>query len=229
MTPAKTYFDGKRSSSLSYLFKADRAADIRIDVITAKGGEVVDSIVKRHQKPFSNYTASWDGLLENGRIAPNGDYRFKVSQLSGGGGAGAKFSFYDHIFPLRGKHKYGDGLGVRPWSRRPGRLREVRNQDRRRPWRASSSRRLSVRGRLLRSHRRCQERATTTSTPTCSEPAARPRAHASAPGQVIGFESDTGRASGCHMHFELWSSPGWYEGGHVLNPTKPLKAWDKYS
>ncbi len=48
-------------------------------------------------------------------------------------------------------------------------------------------------------------------------------------GEVIGYESDTGRASGCHLHFELWSSPGWYEGGHVLNPTKPLKKWDKYS
>ena len=48
-------------------------------------------------------------------------------------------------------------------------------------------------------------------------------------GDVIGYESDTGDAQGCHLHFELWSAPGWYEGGHVLNPTRPLKKWDKYS
>ncbi len=48
-------------------------------------------------------------------------------------------------------------------------------------------------------------------------------------GEVIGHESDTGDAQGCHLHFELWSAPGWYEGGHVLNPTRPLKKWDKWS
>ena len=111
MTPAKTFFDGERASSLSYLFKADGPADIRIDVVSKDTGEVIDSVVKRNQKPFANYTAGWDGLLESGGIAGDGDYRFRVSQLSGGAGASAKFSFYDHIFPLRGKHSYGDGLG----------------------------------------------------------------------------------------------------------------------
>jgi len=27
----------------------------------------------------------------------------------------------------------------------------------------------------------------------------------------------------------MWSAPGWYEGGHVLSPTKPLKRWDRWS
>ena len=48
-------------------------------------------------------------------------------------------------------------------------------------------------------------------------------------GEMIGRESDTGDAQGCHLHFEIWSAPGWYEGGHVLNPTRPLKKWDKWS
>ncbi len=48
-------------------------------------------------------------------------------------------------------------------------------------------------------------------------------------GERIGFVSDTGNASGCHLHFEIWSAPGWYQGGHFTNPTDDLKAWDKYS
>ena len=48
-------------------------------------------------------------------------------------------------------------------------------------------------------------------------------------GQQIGQVGDTGRASGCHLHFEAWSAPGWYTGGSVLDPTPLLKAWDAYS
>jgi murein DD-endopeptidase MepM/ murein hydrolase activator NlpD len=48
-------------------------------------------------------------------------------------------------------------------------------------------------------------------------------------GERIGFNDDTGNASGCHVHFEMWSAPGWYEGGKVLNPTKRLKRWDRWS
>jgi murein DD-endopeptidase MepM/ murein hydrolase activator NlpD len=40
-------------------------------------------------------------------------------------------------------------------------------------------------------------------------------------GERIGTVGQTGRASTCHLHFEQWTAPGWYEGGHPVDP-RPL-------
>jgi murein DD-endopeptidase MepM/ murein hydrolase activator NlpD len=45
-------------------------------------------------------------------------------------------------------------------------------------------------------------------------------------GQRIGTVGDSGNARGCHLHFELWSAPGYYEGGHPFDPLPALKAWE---
>ena len=45
-------------------------------------------------------------------------------------------------------------------------------------------------------------------------------------GQRIGEVGDTGAASACHLHFELWTAPGWYAGGEAVDPLAFLKALD---
>lgn len=48
-------------------------------------------------------------------------------------------------------------------------------------------------------------------------------------GQPIGIVGDTGVASACHLHFEIWTAPGWYAGGQPIDPLPTLEGWDKRS
>jgi murein DD-endopeptidase MepM/ murein hydrolase activator NlpD len=47
-------------------------------------------------------------------------------------------------------------------------------------------------------------------------------------GQTIATVGETGNASTCHLHFELWSGK-WYRGGHAIDPLPFLQNWDSYS
>lgn len=46
-----------------------------------------------------------------------------------------------------------------------------------------------------------------------------------AAGQQVGHVGETGNARGCHLHFEIWTAPGWYEGGKPRDPQPDLDAW----
>lgn len=49
-------------------------------------------------------------------------------------------------------------------------------------------------------------------------------------GQKLGVVGTTGSSSACHLHFEVWTAPGWYNGGTFSKSvTKMLKEWDSFS
>jgi murein DD-endopeptidase MepM/ murein hydrolase activator NlpD len=47
--------------------------------------------------------------------------------------------------------------------------------------------------------------------------------------QQFGVVGSTGSSTACHLHFEMWTAPGWYDGGSPIDPLAALQAWDSYS
>ena len=45
-------------------------------------------------------------------------------------------------------------------------------------------------------------------------------------GDRLGRVGDTGSADGCHLHLERWTAPGYYTGGHAIDPLPWLKRLD---
>jgi murein DD-endopeptidase MepM/ murein hydrolase activator NlpD len=46
-------------------------------------------------------------------------------------------------------------------------------------------------------------------------------------GDRVGEVGQSGDATACHLHFELWTRPGWYRGGHAFDPLPRLRRWDR--
>ncbi len=134
---------------------------------------------------------------------------------------------YAQVFPVPGAHTYGDGLGA---------SRGHRGQDIMaacgEPLVSVSWARVVFIGRHARAGNYVVLRYKKLKQDYMYAHLAGPPAVALkqrvAPGQLVGYVGDTGNASTCHLHFELWVGR-WYRGGRAVNPTPHLQYWDTYS
>ena len=237
-TPRRAYYFGVRYPHLTYMIRSDRHLnDLRIDVV-GNDGSVVRSYFRDNVPANSTQQVGWNGRTSSGRPAANGPYSFQIRSQSGtrarrasSASATTGFKLYGYIFPLRARHTYGDGIGAP----RAGHTHEGQDIlsacgpriDAARGGRVQYAGYQSAAGNYVVIDGKSTGRDFVYMH--LIRPSPLKEGQIVHTGQKIGNVGETGDATGCHLHFEMWSAPGWYEGGHFLNPTPSLKRWDRYS
>ena len=230
--PHRSYYDGIRAPRVRYLFSGASATDVRIDVVERETKQVVSTLVDTAAEPNTLNTVTWNGLTPQGRPAPNGGYAFRIGTAAGGTATetgDSDFDYHQYRFPIDARHSYGDGYGggrghqgQDVFASCGTELRAVRGG------RVQTNNVQSAAGNYLVIDGKRTKRDYMYAHMLAPSPLAPgARVHT---GQVIGQVGQTGNASGCHLHFEVWSAPGWYEGGHALPSVgRLLETWDGWT
>ena len=234
--PPKHFLGGGGTINFVFKLKGTGYRNLRIDIIRL-GSERVRIIPLRGVPAGHRYVQRWNGLNVRGKPAKAGTYVFKVKNTNGKRISLKKvpgkrsMGYYPYKFPVRGVHTYGDGLGA------PRKGHTHQGQDVFAPCGtplvAPRGGRVQYRGYqgaaghyLVLDMWHTKMDAVFMHLRGKSPLAAGRKVRT---GKTIGWVGQSGNASGCHLHFELWSSPGWYEGGRFLNPTRKLRRWDSWS
>jgi murein DD-endopeptidase MepM/ murein hydrolase activator NlpD len=247
-TTRKSFYYGVRSPRLTYVISSNQAQnDLRIDVVDA-AGETIRSFYRNDVAPNVPDSIRWDGATSDSRPAPNGRYTFRILPQSGGPvprraprrarssaqPLSLSFSLYGYTFPILGAHDFGGPAGRFGAARaghthqgqdvmakcgtplvaaRGGRVQYA-------GYEGAAGNYLVIDGKgagldMVYMH--------------LLEPSPLQTGMIVHTGEPIGLVGQTGDATACHLHFEIWTAPGWYEGGSPIDPLPYLEKWDAYS
>jgi murein DD-endopeptidase MepM/ murein hydrolase activator NlpD len=238
----RAFFDAARPATVSYVVHGDSPARVLVELVRSGDGAVVGSWDQADIPPEATQTVTWSGM-SNGRLQKEGRYSFRVTSVSAAGlrtvsaqaattePDPAAFRFLRNEFPIRGPHGYGEAIA------RFGGARHHQGQD---VFAACGTPLVAARGGVVKFkqyHSRAGNYLIIDGEKTGIDygymhlraPAlvdARDRVRT---GQPIGYVGRTGDATACHLHFEMWTAPGWYDGGQPFDPLPSLMAWDKTS
>jgi len=227
-------YAGGRPALFRYRAPLSAAGQAFVEAYRVTDGAVVASWPVRPAASGVGEVA-WDGTA-NGVAVPVGRYAFRVTgqaqtAVAVDGPFPAAFDVFDAMFPIRGKHDLG-----RSATNNFGAGRGHMGQD---MFAACGTRLVAARGGTVTSVD-YQSRAGNYVVIGGNDKQSYVYMHMRRrsplrkgqrvlPGQTVGHVGETGRASGCHLHFEMWTAPGWYQGGDVFDPLPELTRWDAFS
>jgi murein DD-endopeptidase MepM/ murein hydrolase activator NlpD len=242
-SPRRSFYYGVRYPRLSYTIASTQPQnDLRIDVVDA-AGTVARTFYRNDVAPNVANTIRWDGTAADGRPARNGKYSFRISAQTGVPAAQSAvnstapslgFALYGYAFPLLGAHDFGDE-GARFGAGRSGHTHQGQDvmADCGVPIVAARGGRVQYSGYEGNAGNYVVIDGKGTGFDMAymhlSQPSLLRTGDLVRTGQPIGLVGDTGDATACHLHFEIWTAPGWYEGGSPLDPLSYLMRWDRYS
>ena len=236
--PRRVFFGGMQSAVFNFRVTGDRPQDVEIDLVRLTDNAVVRTWQRKAVPPGVLQRIVWNGATR-GRAQPAGRYAFRAV-LPGGAGAATRaapagddesITLLDHMFPIKGKHEFGMGAG------RFGAARNGHTHQGQDVFAACGTPLVAARGGTVvysGYHSLAgyyvvidgQGTGVDNAYMHLREPALVATGARVYTGQPIGEVGDTGDAQGCHLHFEEWTPPGWYKGGHPFDPLPDLKRWD---
>jgi murein DD-endopeptidase MepM/ murein hydrolase activator NlpD len=238
---AKWFLGSQRGIVFSFRLTDSSPADVDVNLIRQSDGAVVQTWTQPQVAPNEVRTVRWTGT-SNGQLQPEGRYAFRaVIHRDGVTATSAAeddanrdaFDFYGHFFPVRGRHNYGDAE-ARFGAQRNGHTHQ--GQD---VLAACGTKLVAAQGGTVK-YAAYQSAAgyylviagvdgTDNAYMHLAQPSPFSEGDKVFTGQQIGVVGDTGDATACHLHFEIWTAPGWYDGGHVIDPLPALQSWDSFS
>jgi murein DD-endopeptidase MepM/ murein hydrolase activator NlpD len=215
---------------------ARRAGRAKVKVLDAAGNRV--QLLPVSFSGRGTQEVRWNGMTAAG-AAPDAIYLLKLGKSNSAGarasGQTSPFALHLHAFPVPGPHTFG-GAEARFGASRSGHIHQGQDVP------ASCGRKLSVveTGQVTVNAYQASGagyyvvlRGALTGTDSVYMHLQRPSWAAVGTtvyaGQQIGRVGNTGNSQGCHLHFERWSTPGWYVGGTAYDPLPELLYWDSYS
>ena len=236
--PTSTYFlNGLTSPTL--LLTATKPGEATVVVKDATTGTTIDSLGVSFDSN-GQQAVSWGAIVSGGTAAPESTYLMSLADpgtagAAVAGGQKAPFDFRWHMHPVPGPHDYG-GAASRFGAQRPGHIHQGQDMG------AACGERLYVTAGGTVTTKAYQAGGAgyylvITDWATggshvymhMQKPSWAIEGQAVYTGQQIGKVGNTGSSSGCHLHFERWTPPGWYVGGKAYDPLPELKYWDSYS
>ena len=239
----KAFVDARPSVTFSFRLSGASAAALKVELVSAADGAVVKTWTPQDVAPDAVQSVSWNGHIGRA-VARPGRYAFRLTAATADGAEARSaqtgdvqrdaFDLYDNIFPVRGSHNFG-GAGANFGAGRAGHSHQ--GQD---VMAKCGTRMVAARGgrvKFKQYHAAAGHYIVIDGDGTdvdyvymhLDQPSPFSEGDRVYTGQTIGAVGDTGNARGCHLHFELWGAPGWYDGGDPFDPLPSLEAWDSWS
>ncbi len=239
----KVFVGARRAVSFSFRLSGPAPPALSVELVREGDDTAVKTWTPAAVVPGEVETINWNGRL--GRAAADsGRYSFRLTAASANGTEASSaqagepqrdsFDLYDHVFPIRGRHSYGGAAG-RFGSGRSGRSHQGQDVFAKcgTPLVAARGGRVQYSGYHAAAGNYVVIDGEATGLDYAymhlEQPAPFDEGDRVYTGQSLGSVGETGNARGCHLHFETWAAPGWYEGGDPADPYPLLRAWDRWS